>query len=220
MTRIPLNSLTRLYNFWFERVMFDPPFENRELALVPIKILPWENVQVEMNRRSVKASADRALPSNRSVARLLNLGRKIPAIKGYIATPKIREYTVALELDPNHPDAQHNLALLLAGAGRVDEAVEHYRIALRLQPNFPEAQFNWANAVASVRPQEAIEHYKAAIQLLPDYTDAYANLASVYAQLGDRAQAATTMGKAVELAKAQHNEPLSKQLEQLLYEGR
>jgi len=59
---------------------------------------------------------------------------------------------------------------VLAGAGRVQEAISHFETALRIDPNSAEAHINLGIALSGIpgRTPEAIQHFKAALRIKPD----------------------------------------------------
>lgn len=59
------------------------------------------------------------------------------------AVPLLR---VAVELVPNHAEAQNDLGVALASLGSLNEAIEHFSRAVAIAPDFAEAQRNLAEA--------------------------------------------------------------------------
>ena len=58
---------------------------------------------------------------------------------------------------------------MLAGRGRVDEAIAHYREALELKPDYGLAHYNLGIAIASRgRVDEAVAHYEEALKIVPN----------------------------------------------------
>jgi protein O-mannosyl-transferase len=94
-------------------------------------------------------------------------------------------YRVTLQKNPGSWLAHNNLGLIMADAGRPQEAVEHFREALLLNPDYIEAHLNLGAALANAgQQQEAIEHFRHALRLNPDYTEAYNNLGNALAKAG------------------------------------
>jgi len=58
-------------------------------------------------------------------------------------------WTHALEITTENDRAHNNLGLVLAGQGRVSEAIAHYNEAVRIKPRFVEAHNNLANVLAN-----------------------------------------------------------------------
>jgi tetratricopeptide (TPR) repeat protein len=56
----------------------------------------------------------------------------------------IREYRMALSIDPNYVNAHNNLANAHDEEGRTDEAIQEYLTAIRIMPLYATAQYNLA----------------------------------------------------------------------------
>ena len=73
--------------------------------------------------------------------------------------------TKSLRIRPNFSQAHNNLAVLLAGAGQTDQAIEHFEQAMRLKPTV-EAYSNLAAAYALAnRKADAIAAAEKALEL-------------------------------------------------------
>ncbi len=78
----------------------------------------------------------------------------------------IGQFRHALELDPNHITAHHNLGVLLAQSGQAGEAVLHFEQEIRLEPENAPAYSSLAQALALLdRSGEAIAAAKKAIEV-------------------------------------------------------
>ncbi len=76
--------------------------------------------------------------------------------------------------------AHNNLANVLPGHGRLDDAIRHYAMALRIRPDYAEAHNNIGVALARRgNLEEAIFHYRQALRLRPDCAETYVNLGTV-----------------------------------------
>ena len=96
--------------------------------------------------------------------------------------------------------AQHNLGFILAGQGKLDEAVAHYRAAIKLKPDLEEAHNNLGMALARQgKLDEAILHYREAVKFRPDYVKAYCNLGLALAEQGKLDEAILYYRVALEL---------------------
>ncbi len=94
-------------------------------------------------------------------------------------------YRRALELDPNHVEANLNLGRLLHEEGRFGKAEEHYRSACAADPDDYTAAYNLGVVLEDLgRFEEAIEAYRRALELYPELKEAHFNLAGVYERLG------------------------------------
>ena len=102
----------------------------------------------------------------------------------------IEAYRKALELDPDHADAQINLGRLLHEAGDAATAEEHYRQALAARPNDPTAAFNLGVSLEDLgRKADALAAYEKAVSLDPANADAHWNAAHLCESLGRMAEA-------------------------------
>ncbi len=91
----------------------------------------------------------------------------------------------ALELAPDHVDAQVNLGRLAHQAGNPSAAEASYRRALEFRPDDVTAAFNLGVALEDLgRRAEALAAYQQALASDPDFSDAHYNLARLCEQLG------------------------------------
>ncbi len=96
----------------------------------------------------------------------------------------------AVQVNSTDANAHHNLGIVLAGRGELEDAIQHFRLALELSPGGSGTHFNLANALARQgHLDEAIGHFRKALKIKPDYVEAYDQLGSVLAAQGhlDRA---------------------------------
>ena len=94
-------------------------------------------------------------------------------------------YRRALDLRPDHAEAQLNLGRLLHEAGRLAEAEAFYRRALDASPEDATAAFNLGVALQDLgRFPEAVASYEQALDSDPEYADAHFNLARLHERLG------------------------------------
>jgi len=74
-----------------------------------------------------------------------------------------------VRLDPTLVTSQRWLAMLLARAGRLDEAAEHFNAILTVAPTDADAHANLGNVrLLQGRAAEAATHYEAALRQRPD----------------------------------------------------
>ena len=59
----------------------------------------------------------------------------------------LKQYSLALSLNPNDPVVHNNLAVALTRTGDVKSAIEHYQRALKLDPSYDEARINLKSAL-------------------------------------------------------------------------
>ena len=53
-------------------------------------------------------------------------------------------YTAILNIQPKHPDANHNLGVLAVGLGKTTEGIRHFKIAIDSNPKHPQY---WASLI-------------------------------------------------------------------------
>ena len=93
--------------------------------------------------------------------------------------------------DPANFEAHYNLAAMLQGRGRLENAIKEYEAALRLRPNDAVANNALGAALlANGQPRPAARILSDALESRPDYFDAHYNLGNALAQLGDMEGAA------------------------------
>jgi Flp pilus assembly protein TadD len=103
-----------------------------------------------------------------------------------------------------------NLGVVLAGAGRHEEAIGHYREALRIQPGFAVAHNDLGVSLAALgRHAEAIGHYREALRIRADFAEAWDNLGSSQSAFGSTGDAIAAYREALRIrpdfAKARYN---------------
>jgi protein O-mannosyl-transferase len=95
--------------------------------------------------------------------------------------------------------AHNNLGLLLANAGRTDEAIAHYRKALELNQNYAESHNNLGLLLSNMgRTDEAMIHFLKALEINPAYGGANFNIGLLLAKLGHPDEAMAYYRKALE----------------------
>lgn len=97
----------------------------------------------------------------------------------------MRNFEIALEIDPEFSDAHSNLGVALARHGQFDEAIAHYTEALRIKPGFANVHNNLAIALAQQgNLEQAMAHYARALRVKPDFAEAHYNLANLLVKKG------------------------------------
>ncbi len=100
---------------------------------------------------------------------------------------------------PRNFRAHTNLGVVLAGQGRMDEAIAHYQTALEIGPGYAEVHNNLANALARQgKMDKAIVQYREALKIRPDYVYVHNNLGLILAGQGQIDEAIAHYRKAVE----------------------
>ena len=114
-----------------------------------------------------------------------------------------RNYQLALNMVPGHPEALHLLGLLAYRVGSYDHAIELITQAIDGTPSSPLYWFNLGVVTQRAgKADEAIRAYERAIELNPKYVDALVNLGNVLKDLHRLADAIETYRKALTLNPA------------------
>jgi TolB-like protein/DNA-binding SARP family transcriptional activator/Tfp pilus assembly protein PilF len=112
-----------------------------------------------------------------------------------------RAYMRAIELDPNYAFARHLHAIMLASAGRFEEAIAQRRIALELDPLNPHMNAVLGDAlVRAGRLPEALPYLRHALELDTTYWRAYRILGDYHAAAGHLDEALAAYQRSVELS--------------------
>jgi tetratricopeptide (TPR) repeat protein len=118
------------------------------------------------------------------------------------------EYAEAVNLDPTYPQAQYNLATILAKQDRWGEAGTHYLEAIRLSPADPSigdtelrmAHYGAGRALADEgRMDEAAEHFAESLRLDPAFPEAHNAFGLVQAKRGNLDEAIKHFSETVRL---------------------
>jgi tetratricopeptide (TPR) repeat protein len=95
---------------------------------------------------------------------------------------------------------RYNRAQVLAGLGRLDEALADYDAVIAVDPNYPEYHFDRANLLHRLdRDDEALVEYDTTIALGPPFPEAYYNRAELWLEAGATEQALAGMSYVLEL---------------------
>ena len=115
----------------------------------------------------------------------------------------IAAYKEALALKPDDDVALENLARLLAGRGRTQDALdalEVFRTALRVNPHNPQSWHNLATLYLDLgRLEEARSSFSEALDANPKMGAALNGLGAIAFETGDVTKAETLVGRALEL---------------------
>ena len=99
--------------------------------------------------------------------------------------PAIHHYQAALQLNPEHAQAHHNLGLALHALQQFEQALSCFDRALTIQPNDADALFNRGNALIELgRINEAIQAYEQAAALGSQQPMLFNNLGNARRELG------------------------------------
>ncbi|MBI5196215.1 MAG: tetratricopeptide repeat protein, partial [Nitrospirae bacterium] len=98
----------------------------------------------------------------------------------------VREYYIALSLNPNYKEAYNNLGNIYKNMGFIDKAIEHYQNALKINPDFALAHNNLGFTYYYFKKwsDKAIEHYQIALRLEPYNAYTHLNLGIAYKSMG------------------------------------
>lgn len=99
-------------------------------------------------------------------------------------TEATAEYRLALDRDPNHPDALNNLGVVLASQGQLNQAVPHFERLVAIDPDNADAHANLGVVLLGVGAQApAAAAFSEALRLSPTHARAREGLR----QLGEGA---------------------------------
>jgi tetratricopeptide (TPR) repeat protein len=88
--------------------------------------------------------------------------------------------TAALWREPGSPRVHYDLAVALAGRGRLREAVQQYEEAIHIRPDYVEAHLNLANCLLRQHhTADAIRHLERVLSLKPDLPTAHYNMGNI-----------------------------------------
>jgi tetratricopeptide (TPR) repeat protein len=100
-------------------------------------------------------------------------------------------YRTTIARNPSSWFAHGNLGVILAGTGRLPEAMGHYEAALRLNPDVPQTYNNLGNAwTLQRRWPEAFAAYGRALELWPEFVEARFDRATALSAAGRQEEAA------------------------------
>jgi tetratricopeptide (TPR) repeat protein len=97
----------------------------------------------------------------------------------------IEQLQIAVNIDPNFPEAQKNLSVALTEKGRTDEAIAHLQTLVKEYPNEAEGHYNLGNALLKKGDsRSAIAAYEKALSTQVRYPVAHYNLGIALDQNG------------------------------------
>jgi serine/threonine protein kinase/Tfp pilus assembly protein PilF len=119
-------------------------------------------------------------PSNDSLARAA-FDRGLVAEEKGDHQQAIADYSEAIRLKPDYPEAFNNRGVAYYSLKQYDKALSDYNEAIRLKPDDAEAFKNRGNVYYGLKQYDkALSDYNEAIRLKPDYAYAFNNRACVY----------------------------------------
>ncbi|MEG3841200.1 TerD family protein [Microcoleus sp. herbarium14] len=154
------------------------------------------------NYRVNRAIISQRLASAQKAANFSNQG-SLKIQKGDIPGA-IANFTQALALNQNIPQAYLGLGIATAKQGNKQQAIYNYDRALQFNPNLAEAYFGRGQAYYELgNKQKAIGNYEQAIRVNPDYGLAYLERGAIRCMLGTKSQAVADFHQAGELFSKQ-----------------
>lgn len=131
---------------------------------------------------AVRAAEERARSEDLDADGWFDLGYDLETVAPIEAAVAYRR---ALEIDPNHVEANLNLGRLAHEEGDVTAAEMSYRRAIAADSQCAVAHYNLGVALQDRGDHEgAIDAYRFAIRIDPDYAEAHYNLARIYEGIG------------------------------------
>jgi tetratricopeptide (TPR) repeat protein/peroxiredoxin len=113
----------------------------------------------------------------------------------------VREFSLALESNPDYAEVHYNLGTLYLKQGKPEEARRHLERALELRHEYPDALNNLGLLAAQGGDSPAaIRYFQQAIEQRPDYALAFYNLGNVYRREQHFSEAKQALERAVALA--------------------
>jgi tetratricopeptide (TPR) repeat protein len=113
----------------------------------------------------------------------------------------IREFSLALETDPDYAEAHYNLGTCYLKQGKSDEARRHLLRALELRHEYPDALNNLGMLAAQAGDaREAIRYFQQAVDQRPDYALGFYNLGNLYRREQRFSEAKQALERALTLA--------------------
>ncbi len=107
----------------------------------------------------------------------------------------------SVELVPQDPEANCNLANTLKGLGRLDEAEAFYLEATKIWPEFAAAHNNLGRTLHDLgKYEDAKESFSKAIKAKPDFNAAHNNLGSTLRKMGKLDEARKSFEQAIKLS--------------------
>lgn len=97
-----------------------------------------------------------------------------------------KNFTKALEIDPEFAIALNNLGLVYYERNQCDRAVEKFNLAIKYDPTYPKPINNLGAVFYKAQDySKAIEYFENSLKIKPDYTRAFLNIGRAYYYMGD-----------------------------------
>jgi len=120
----------------------------------------------------------------------------------------IKEFSVALELQPNNPDVSYGMAAVFRRQGNMSESVKYWRKSIAGNPRASEIARQLGETLTLDRKyEEADEQYQNAIRLTPDNATTYGQRGlNFLLWKGDLLSAAETVEKGLQYGRSESSE--------------
>lgn len=111
-----------------------------------------------------------------------------------------RFYREILKTQPIHPDANHNLGLIVASKDKIEEALLLFKIAIEVCPKIEQFWISYVNLLIKDNQFEKAEVIsRKVIELNPDFVSIIGNLGIIFHKLGKLVEAEIKYKKVIEL---------------------
>ena len=170
-------------------LQLNPNFQDarKNLGLLLISVSP-EAAVLELDRAVAQNSKD--------MGALTGLGDAHKALENFELSTEY--YQRALEINPDHVTARHNLALCYKLNEQLALATYSYKLALKLAPKNAEIHYNYANALfESGEYEQAEAEYLKSIEQNPGFVLAHETLYEFYWQAGRHEELERSYQKAI-----------------------
>ena len=109
-------------------------------------------------------------------------------------------YRELLVIEPNHPDANHNLGVLLFSLDKIDDSLQLFKTATEVNSNIEQFWVSYFNALIKGKKFRDVEIiFKKIADLKPEFIEAYKNLGYVLKTLGKAEEAEVIYKKVINL---------------------
>ena len=112
----------------------------------------------------------------------------------------IEDYSQAIKIKPDFPNAYVNRGIVCADKGEYDRAIADFSKAIEIKSDYADAYLGRGAAYGSKdKYDQAIINYDQAIKIKPDYAEAYYNRGTAYSNIGNYDRAIADYDQAVKL---------------------
>ena len=161
----------------------------------------WKNLYQNATSDSERENAVREIKSKENsftATEYFERGNRFGYEEKY--TEAVKEYTKAIELNPEYFEAYGNRGNAYADLGRYKEAIRDYNKVIELNPEGWLAYYNRGDVYADLeRYDEAIRDYNKAIEINPNYAKLYYNRGIAYYELEKYINAIRDYTRAIEI---------------------